>query len=128
LIGVDIVSNRRIKNAVDKFGERFLKRIYTPSELEYCKAQADYIACLSARWAGKEAILKAVYQHTGILLRFSEIEILGDFGKPAKVKLLREGLNNLNLLISLSHEREYSVAVAIILKVCPLSERTPCLY
>jgi hypothetical protein len=37
MIGVDIVSNERIRKAVERFGERFLKRIYTPLELEYCK-------------------------------------------------------------------------------------------
>jgi holo-[acyl-carrier protein] synthase len=115
MIGVDIVSNERIKKAIEKFGERFLKRIYTPLELEYCRKQADWIACLSARWAGKEAVLKAVYQSKGIVLKFSEIEILGDFGKPAKVRLLREDLKNLQVLVSLSHEREYSVAVAVII-------------
>jgi len=115
MIGVDIVSNERIKKAIEKFGERFLKRIYTPLELEYCKKQADWIACLSARWAGKEAVLKAVYQSKGAVLKFSEIEILGDLRKPAKVRLLREGLKNLQVLISLSHEREYSVAVAVII-------------
>jgi holo-[acyl-carrier protein] synthase len=115
MIGVDIVSNERIRKAVEKFGERFLKRIYTPLELEYCKKQADWIACLSARWAGKEAVLKAVYQSKGVVLKFSEIEILGDFGKPAKVRLLREELKDLQVFISLSHEREYSVAVAVII-------------
>ncbi len=115
MIGVDIVSNERIGKAIEKFGEMFLKRIYTPLELEYCRKQADWIACLSARWAGKEAVLKAVYQSKGVVLKFSEIEILGDFGKPAKVRLLREELKNLQVLISLSHEREYSVAVAIII-------------
>jgi holo-[acyl-carrier protein] synthase len=115
MIGVDIVSNERIRKAIEKFGERFLNRIYTPLELEYCKNQADWIACLSARWAGKEAVLKAVYQSKGAVLKFSEIEILGDFGKPAKVRLLREDLKDLHVLISLSHEREYSVAVAVII-------------
>jgi phosphopantethiene--protein transferase domain len=115
MIGVDIVSNERIRKAIERFGERFLKRTYTPLELEYCKKQADWIACLSARWAGKEAVLKAVYQIKGIFLKFSEIEILGDFGKPAKVRLLREELKNLQILISLSHEKEYSVAVAVII-------------
>jgi holo-[acyl-carrier protein] synthase len=115
MIGVDIVSNERIRKAIEKFGERFLKRIYTLSELEYCKKQADWIACLSARWAGKEAVLKAVYQSKGVVLKFSEIEILGDFGKPAKVRLLREELKDLQVLISLSHERKYSVAVAVII-------------
>jgi holo-[acyl-carrier protein] synthase len=117
MIGVDIVSNERIGKAIERFGERFLKRIYTPLELEYCKKQADWIACLSARWAGKEAVLKAVYQSKGVVLKFSEIEILGDFGKPAKVRLLREDLKNLQVLISLSHEREYSVAVAVIIDI-----------
>jgi len=115
MIGVDIVSNERIRKAVERFGERFLKRIYTPLELEYCKKQADWIACLSARWAGKEAVLKAVYQSKGVVLKFSEIEILGDFGKPAKVRLLREDLKNLQVLVSLSHEKEYSVAVSFII-------------
>jgi len=115
MIGVDIVSNERIRKAVERFGERFLKRVYTPLELEYCKKQADWIACLSARWAGKEAVLKAVYQSKGIVLKFSEIEILGDSGKPAKVRLLREELKTLQVLVSLSHEREYSVAVAVII-------------
>ncbi len=115
MIGVDIVSNERIRKAVEKFGERFLKRIYTPLELEYCKKHADWIACLSARWAGKEAVLKAVYQSKGVVLKFSEIEILGDFGKPAKVRLLREELKDLQVLISLSHEKEYSVAISIII-------------
>jgi holo-[acyl-carrier protein] synthase len=115
MIGVDIVSNERIRKAIEKFGERFLKRIYTLPELEYCKKQADWIACLSARWAGKEAVLKAVYQSKGVVLKFSEIEILGDFGKPAKVRLLREELKDLQVLISLSHERKYSVAVAVII-------------
>jgi len=115
MIGVDIVSNERIRKAIERFGDRFLRRIYTPLELEYCKKQADWIACLSARWAGKEAVLKAVYQSKGIVLKFSEIEILGDFGKPAKVKLLREELKDIQVLISLSHEREYSVAFAVII-------------
>ena len=115
MIGVDIVSNERIKKAIEKFGEKFLKRTYTPLELEYCKKQADWIACLSARWAGKEAVLKAVYQSKGVVLKFSEIEILGDFGKPAKVRLLREDLKNLQVLVSLSHEKEYSVAVSFII-------------
>jgi holo-[acyl-carrier protein] synthase len=115
MIGIDIVSNERIRKAIEKFGERFLKRIYTPLELEYCKKQADWIACLSARWAGKEAVLKAVYQSKGIVLKFSEIEILGDFGKHAKVRLLRKELKDLHVLISLSHEKEYSVAISVII-------------
>ncbi|SHK51791.1 holo-ACP synthase [Thermocrinis minervae] len=113
-LGIDIVKNDRIRKAVEKYGERFLKRIYTQEELAYCSQSQNFYECLSARWACKEAVIKAVYQKTGLLLRFSEIEVLGNRGKPATVRLLREELKSLKLLVSISHEREYSVAVAII--------------
>jgi holo-[acyl-carrier protein] synthase len=115
-VGIDIVSNHRIRQAVERFGDRFLKRIYTEKELEYCKSQQAYYECLSARWACKEAVLKAVYQELGILLRFSEIEVVGNRGKPAWVRIKREGLEKLKVLVSLSHERDYSVAVALVSK------------
>ncbi len=118
MVGVDIVRNERIGKAIERFGDRFLKRIYTERELEYCLSQEESIPCLSARWACKEAVLKAFYAEYGILLKFREIEVLGNRGKPAQVVLHRkeavELLGNRHLVVSLSHEREYSVAVACI--------------
>ncbi|MFN3871043.1 MAG: holo-ACP synthase [Aquificaceae bacterium] len=117
MIGIDIVKNQRIKEAVEKFGERFLKRIYTEEELRYCKNQHAFYECLSARWACKEAVLKAFYQAYGVVLKFSEIEVLGDRGRPARVRVLKKGFEDCKILVSLSHEREFSVAVAYVLKV-----------
>ncbi len=118
MIGVDIVKNERIERALEKFGERFLNRIYTERELEYCNSHSARIPCLSARWACKEAVLKAFYTEFGVLLRFKEIEVLGDRGRPAKVVINREDAEDLlkgrELVVSLSHERDYSVAVAFI--------------
>ena len=118
MIGVDIVKNERIEEAVKRFGDRFLKRIYTDKELEYCNSHEATIPCLSARWACKEAVLKAFYIEFGILLRFREIEVLGNRGRPARVVLHRkeavEALKGREVLVSLSHERDYSVAVACI--------------
>lgn len=116
MVGVDIVKNQRIKEAVERFGERFLKRVYTERELRYCKGQQAYYECLSARWACKEAVLKALYQSFNVLLKFSEIEVLGDRGKPATVNILREGFENVRVFVSLSHEREFSVAIAYVSK------------
>ncbi|MCX8076438.1 MAG: holo-ACP synthase [Aquificaceae bacterium] len=116
MVGVDIVENRRIKDAVERFGEKFLKRVYTERELDYCRSQKAYYECLSARWACKEAVLKAVYQSYGVLLRFSEIEVLGDRGKPATVNILKEGFESIKVFVSLSHEKQFSVAVAYLLK------------
>jgi holo-[acyl-carrier protein] synthase len=118
MIGVDIVKNERIEKAIDRFGDRFLKRIYTERELDYCNSQKDRVPCLAVRWACKEAVLKAVYTEFGILLKFSEIEVLGNRGKPAQVVIHRDEVNEFmrgrELIVSLSHERDYSVAVACI--------------
>jgi holo-[acyl-carrier protein] synthase len=118
MVGVDIVQNRRIEEAISRFGDRFLRRVFTERELEYCRSQKNTVPCLAARWACKEAVLKAFYQEFGLLLRFREIEVLGDSGRPARVVIRREGVGELlkgrRLLVSLSHERDYSVAVALI--------------
>ncbi|MCS7262909.1 MAG: holo-ACP synthase [Aquificaceae bacterium] len=112
MVGIDIVNNQRIKEAVERFGERFLRRVYTQEELAYCQSQRAYYECLSARWACKEAVLKAFYQSYGVLLKFTEIEVLGDQGRPARVRIRRRGFEKVNVFVSLSHEREFSVAVA----------------
>ena len=118
MIGVDIVKNERIERAIKRFGERFLKRIYTERELSYCFSQKNSIPCLAARWACKEAVLKAFYIKFKILLRFKEIEVLGNRGKPAQVVIKREDLKNILknhiIYVSISHEEDYSVAVALI--------------
>jgi len=118
MIGVDIVRNSRIEEAISRFGERFLRRVYTQREIEYCNSQKGSIPCLAARWACKEAVLKAFYIEFGVLLRLKEIEVLGNTGEPAQVIIHREGvgdiLGNRRVLVSLSHERDYSVAFAYI--------------
>ena len=121
MIGVDIVKNSRIERAIARFGSKFLNRIYTEKELDYCFSQKKHIPCLAARWACKEAVLKAFFIEFGILLRFKEIEILGNSGLPAKVVIHRkeaeEILKRYEIIVSLSHEEDYSVAVALIRKI-----------
>ncbi len=114
-IGVDIVSNERIENAVNKFKNRFFKRIYTENEIKYCEERKEFIPCISARFACKEAVLKAYYQAFKEVLPFKRIEILGEFGKPAKVNILNDKYKGKYWInISISHEKNYSVAVAVI--------------
>lgn len=118
MVGVDIVSNERIKKAVERFGDRFIKRVYTEREVAYCKIKANVYECLSARWACKEAVIKAFYQSFGVLLKLHQIEVLGSDGSPAQVNILWDYaetiLKDKRIIISLSHEKDYSVAVAIV--------------
>ena len=114
-IGVDIVEIERVESAIKRWGERFLNRIYTETELEICK---DRFLSLAGRFAAKEAVMK-VLGTGGRGIGWREIEILtGEDGKPS-VKLYGHALNkaeelNLNeLSVSLSDSKHYAVAVAI---------------
>jgi holo-[acyl-carrier protein] synthase len=113
-IGVDIIEIDRIGQAIESWGERFLRRVYTDAELElYKKTEA-----LAVRFAGKEAAVKAL--GTGMRgVGWKDIEILHEpSGKPlvnlygrAQEKASDLGLKG--LAVSLSHSREYAVAFVV---------------
>ncbi|NPA57737.1 MAG: holo-[acyl-carrier-protein] synthase [Aquificae bacterium] len=118
--GIDIVENSRIERAVRKHGDRFLNRIFTPQELEYCKGKAGFIPCLAGRFAVKEAFIKAFFQATGKKLSYRRIEVIGKGGRPAEILLHLPDAggerleNRIKYSFSLSHEKNYSVAVAVV--------------
>ncbi len=119
MLGIDIVENDRIRESLTKFGDRFLKRIYTPTEVEYCYSFKDPIPCLAVRWAAKEAVIKAFFQLFGKVLKFKQIEIRGKKGFPAEVNILGEEaslLKGYRIVLSLAHERSHSVAVVQIVR------------
>ncbi len=114
-IGIDIIEIQRIREAIGRWGGRFLNRIYTPSELALYRGR---IPSLAARFAGKEAVIKALSDgHT--LIGWKEIEILsGPDGKPV-LKLsghadeMARRLDLTGLEISLSHSKENAIAIVI---------------
>ena len=112
-IGIDIVEIARIERAIARWGESFLHRVYTEPELRlYHKKPSS----LAARFAGKEAVIKALgTQPKGI--NWKEIEIVSDAdGKPL-VHLYGNAQNQANslglddLAISLSHSKKYAIAL-----------------
>ncbi len=119
-IGIDIVKNERIKNAVDKWGDKFLKRIFTDKELDYCFSKYQPYVSLAARFAAKEALIKAVSSIS--LISLKEIEVIQDKnGKPLlnfhnRIKEIIQNLSIANNHLSLSHEQEYSIAMVILEK------------
>ena len=111
-IGIDIIEIARIEKAIARWRESFLHRVYTEPELKLCHNKPSSLA---ARFAGKEAVIKALgTQSKGI--SWKEIEILSDpSGKPlvhlygkAQNQAGSLGLNN--FAISLSHSKEYAIA------------------
>ncbi len=115
--GIDLIEIARIRQAVERYGERFLRRIFTAAELQSCVGRAESLA---ARFAAKEAVAKAL--GTGIgPVGWREIEIAGSKVEATQVRLhgraaaaaRRLGLTSWSL--SLTHSREMAVAVAVAL-------------
>jgi holo-[acyl-carrier protein] synthase len=114
-VGVDIIEIDRIDQALQRFGQRFLSRIYTEPELMICQERPHSLA---VRFAAKEAVMKAL--GTGIKgVSWKEIEILAKpSGEPlvrlnGKAKMKASSLGFSNIAISLSHSREYAVAFVV---------------
>ena len=118
MIGIDIVETSRIKEA-EKRTCGFLEKVFTPSEIAYCQKHKDPYPRFAARFAAKEAIVKAL--GTGFRgINFLDIEIShNELGKPIATlsKSPIQGKSpeelNQNLQLSLSHTDSYGTAVAI---------------
>lgn len=114
-IGVDIIKIARIERAIASWGERFLHRVYTDSELELYR---NHSSSLAVRFAGKEAVIKAL---GGLSKGFSwkEIEILSDpRGKPlvylyGNTQNQADSLGLDNFAVSLSDCEEYAIAFVV---------------
>jgi holo-[acyl-carrier protein] synthase len=111
-VGVDLIEISRIEAMVERYGDRFLERVYTEGELAYA---AGRLSALAARWAAKEAAAKAL--GTGIgQVAFRELEVVCDAqGKPelwlhGNAARLAARLNLEQFALSLSHTADYALA------------------
>ncbi len=114
-VGVDLIEISRIEAMVERYGDRFLERIYTEGELAYA---AGRLSALAARWAAKEAAAKAL--GTGIgQVAFRELEVVCDAqGKPelwlhGNAARLAARLNLTQFALSLSHTADYALAFVV---------------
>ena len=120
-IGVDIIQNKRIKTSIRN--HKFKDRIFSSKELKLSNYSKNKIGFFSKRFAPKEAFAKALGTGFRNNLNFKDIEIMNDkLGKPyyAKTKkittIIRKEfrVKNFNCFLSISYEKEYSTAFAII--------------
>jgi len=114
-LGIDLVEVGRIKRAVDRWGHRFLHRVFTPGEISYCNRKVFPEQSLAARFAAKEAVFKAMGTGLSGGIRWTDVEIANDpRGKP-EVRLgprITRLLGNRTILLSISHTKEFAVAAA----------------
>jgi holo-[acyl-carrier protein] synthase len=119
-LGTDVVEVARIAHLVERHGARFLDRVFRPPEQAVLtRTPAAAAAALAARWAAKEALIKALGPHAaGVPYR--DVEVTRDahgvpglrLHGPAAAALRRAGARR--ALVSLSHEREYAVATVVL--------------
>lgn len=114
-IGCDICEISRLKESLDKFGEKFLHRIFTKYELANAPINTDkYYSYLAKRFAAKEAFAKALGTGIGENVLFSEIEILNnELGKPYIKTIDRLAAGN-KIHLTLSDETHFAVAFVVI--------------
>ena len=116
-VGTDICDVQRIKKIEEKHGQRFLQKVFTGKEISYCLKKVTKHTSLAARFAAKEALLKALGTGLRSGLQWKEIEIENDvLGKPffrfyGETKKILEGRS---VFLSLSHTDENAVAFVII--------------
>ena len=112
-IGIDIVKIDRLdKLSKDK---KFLNKIFTNKEIDYCNLYSDCHIHLSVKYAGKEAVKKALLSNSIVdNISLKDIEILNKKDKSPYV-IIRT-INNLNCIISISHDGNYAIAFTLIEK------------
>jgi len=122
-IGVDVIQNKRIKRLIND--KSFLKRTFGKNEIKYSKRKINKINYFAKRFAAKEAFAKSLGTGFRNSLNFKDIEILNDkIGKPyyLRSKKIHNIINNkykikkFNLFLSISDEKDYSVAFTILQK------------
>ena len=114
-VGVDIVEVGRIAGAIDRWGARFLDRIFTPAEIAYCRGKVRSAESFAVRFAAKEAFSKAL--KVGRVSIWREVEIVRSEGPRPSILLhggARELVGGRRLDLSLSHVRSHAVAVVMV--------------
>ena len=117
-IGCDIISVQRIQTAMER-NERFADKLFTPAEIAYCQSKASPWQSYAARFAAKEAVMKALGTGWDGKVNWLDIEVRSDDKGNPYIKLsggarkLADEKGICNIQLSLSHEKENALAFVI---------------
>lgn len=118
-IGTDIVECLRIGRMIEQHGELFLRRVFTDREIHYCQSRREAVQHFAGRWAGKEAILKAIGTGWQRGISWRDIEIRNNSTGQPKVsvrggaKEVMQKLRIADILVSISHCHTHATAYAL---------------
>ena len=120
-VGLDATEIERMADMIDRYGERFLRRVFTAGEIAYCQARRDFASSYAARFAAKEAAMKALGTGNSRGVYWTTIEIVRRHGPPQMA--LHGGaaarfasMGGTRVLVTLTHSRELAIAQVMLLK------------
>src|SRR6187399_1837330 len=119
-IGIDLVENARIRDSLERFGDRFLSRIYTEVEREYCNKCANPVIHYAARFAAKEAAFKALGTGWAAGVTWKDVEVQRLASGQPELHLYDEALARATTMgatrfhVSLTHDQLVSCAVVVL--------------
>ena len=118
-LGTDLIEIARIHSSIQRFGQHFLDRVYTPGEIAYCQARKSFAESFAARFAAKEAGAKALGTGISRGVHWRELEVTRLPGRAPELLLhgraaaIADALGIRRLTLSLTHAREFALAVVI---------------
>lgn len=119
-IGIDLEETARIGESIERFGARFLEKIYTPAEIAFCEGKANAVERFTARFAAKEATFKALQASWEEGIAWKDFEVIAQPGGAPRMELsggalrLSEGKGVRRIHLSFSHTKQYVTAVAVL--------------
>jgi len=121
-IGTDIIEVVRIGQMIEKHGELFLERVFTPGEIRYCHGRKHAMEHYAGRWAAKEAILKCLGTGWSKGISWTDMDVANELSGAPRVVLsgvagdIAKDRGIGEIMISISHCRAYAVAYALALR------------
>lgn len=119
-VGIDLVKIDRMKSVVERWGDKFLRRVFTETEIAYCHEKKNPYLSFAVRFAAKEALIKAIASE--ITVPLSDIEVINSpNGNPSinahgRLKKFFNEKGIKQTALSLSHEKEYGIACVVLEK------------
>src|SRR2546421_9471785 len=118
--GIDIAEVPRVAKAVARFGDRFVRRVFTDGEIRYCDSKANRVERYAARFAAKEAAMKALGTGWNHGVRWRDVEVVRPRGQRPTIKFhgqaatFAEKLHAKNVALSITHTSEQALAHVIL--------------
>ena len=119
-LGVDIAEVSRIKAAVERYGERFLNRVFTSEEIAYCRSRRNSCERFAARFAAKEAAMKALGTGLRRGITWRNMEVANQKGGKPSLQLsgraleVFQGMGGVQIVLSITHTRTIALAEVMI--------------